>query len=482
MRHAASTMDDGDVRLARRRTAGWAVAALGPPLLTAALLRVAGPPHATNVAFAYLLIVLAAAAVGGVGPGATASLAAFLLFNFYFIEPLGSLTVSTRRDVGVLGGFLVTTLVVSAMLASVERRRADAEREAADTRLLYDLSVTIAEPIGADLAALAASAEERLGLAHVAVAVRRDGALEVLRARDETALRTAVDHPGKGVALAGGPLAAGGDLVLAAFAAPGHDVDDRQRALLDAIAALTVAAADRIEQQRQRRHVEVLQETDKQRSALLAAVSHDLRTPLAAMTTAAGALDDASLPTAERGELARSIVVEGERLDRMVRNLLDLGRIEGGALAADREVVPVDELVGVVLTRVRPRLGDRMLDVTVPADLPAVLVDPTQIDQVLGNLVENTLVHTPPAAGLAVTARADGPYVTIRVADDGPGIRAENADAVFERFVRGGTSKGSGLGLAIARAYATANDAQLDLVPTPAGTAFDLRLPAVEAG
>ncbi|HWL36052.1 MAG TPA: DUF4118 domain-containing protein [Frankiaceae bacterium] len=471
------------MRLARRRAAGWVVAVLGPPLLTAALLRVAGPAHATNVAFAYLLVVLAAAAVGGVGPGAIASLAAFLLFNFWFIEPLGSLTVSARADAGVLGGFLVTALVVSAMLASVERRRADAEREAADTRLLYDLSVTIAEPSGGDLPALAAGAEERLGLAHVAVAVRRDGALEVLRARDEAALRTGIDAPGRGTALAARPLAAGGELVLVAFAAPGHDVDGRQRALLDAIAALSVAAADRVEQQRQRRHVEVLQETDKQRSALLAAVSHDLRTPLAAMTTAAGALDDALLPAAARGALARSIVVEGDRLDRMVRNLLDLGRIEGGVLAADREVVPVDELVGVVLTRIRPRLGERRLDVSVPDDLPAVLVDPTQIDQVLGNLVENTLVHTPPGAGLAVTARADGAYVTVRVADEGPGIAPADADAVFERFFRGGTSaSGSGLGLAIARAYANANSAELDLVPVPSGTAFDLRLPAVEAG
>lgn len=476
-------MDYGDVRVERRRTAGWVVAVTAPPALTVALVPVAGPRHATNVAFAYLLVVLAAAAVGGAGPGAVASLGSFLLFNFYFIEPLGSLTVSARGDVGVLGGFLVTALVVSALLASVEHRRADAERQAADARLLYDLSVTIAEPVGADLAALAEAAEQRLGLGHVAVAIRREDRLEVLRARDETALHDALDVAGRGCAVARRQLAAGGDLVLVGFARGGQEVDERQRTLLDAIAALSVAAADRVEQQRQRRHVEVLQETDKQRSALLAAVSHDLRTPLMAMTAAAGALDDASLPPARRSALVRSIVVEGERLDRMVRNLLDLGRIEGGALAAHREVVPVDELVGVVLTRVRPRLGDRALAVAVPGDLPAVLVDPTQIDQVLGNLVENALVHTPPAAGLAVTARSDGPFVAIRVADEGPGIPPQHAEAVFERFFRGGTSsRGSGLGLAIARAYASANDATLDLVATPSGTAFDLRLPAVDAG
>jgi two-component system sensor histidine kinase KdpD len=476
-------MDYEEVRLARRRTAGWVAAVAGPPLLTVGLVGVAGPPHATNVAFAYLLVVLAAAALGGVGPGATAGVASFLLFNFYFIEPLGSLTVSARGDVGVLGGFLVTALVVSALLASVERRRAEAERQADDARLLYDLSITIAEPAGANLATLAEKAERRLGLDHVAVATSGQAGLDVVRARDEAALRDAVANPHAGHAVARRPLAAGGDLVLVGFAREGHEIDERQRALVDAIAALSAAAADHVEQQRQRQHVEVLQETDRQRSALLAAVSHDLRTPLMAMTAAAGALDDAALPPQQRSALARSIVVEGERLDRMVRNLLDLGRIEGGALAADREVVPVDELVGVVLTRVRPRLDGRTLAVTVPGDLPAVLVDPTQIDQVLGNLVENTLVHTPPTAGLTVSARPDGRYVTIRVADEGPGIAPQHAESVFERFFRGGTSsRGSGLGLAIARAYATANDATLDLVPTSSGTAFDLRLPAVEAG
>ena len=477
-----TAMDDEDVRLARQRVPAWVVAVAGPPALTALLLPVAGPQHATNVAFAYLLVVLAAAAGGGAWPGAVASVTSFVLFNFYFIEPLRSLTVSTRGDVGVLVGFFVTALVVSALLASLERRRTEAERQAADARLLYELSVGIAEPVGsdADLGALAAVAEGRLGLAHVAVAVRRGAELEVLRARDDDEVRRAVAGPGPGVAVVAGRLASGDELLLVALAPPGEAVDARQRSLLDAIGALSVAAADRVDQQRQRRHVEVLQETDKQRSALLAAVSHDLRTPLAAMTASAGALDDSALPESGRSALVRSIVVEGERLDRMVRNLLDLGRIEGGALAADREVVPVDELVGVVLTRVRPRLGDRHLSVDVPPDLPPVLVDPTQIDQVLGNLVENTLAHTPAAAGLVVTARADEAFVTIRVADDGPGIPAEHREAVFERFFRGGTAqRGSGLGLAIARAYATANDARLDLAATESGAAFDLRLVAV---
>jgi len=474
-------MDDVDMHRRTRLAWGFSVALLGPLLLTALLAPTVRPDQATNVAFAYLLIVLAAAARGGALPGAVASVVSFLLFNVFFIEPLRSLTVSARRDVGVLLGFLITSLVVSALVASVERRREEAERQAADARLLYDLSVSIAGPGEQDgeLSSLATLVEERLGLATVAVAVRRRGSVEIVRAggRSEDGIRAVLDRRDPAHAVASGRLSNGDELVLVAYSAEGNAIDDRHRSLLDAIAALTVAAADRVEQQRQRRHVHVLQETDRQRSALLAAVSHDLRTPLSAMTAAAGALDDDRISAEDRTALARSIVIEGERLDRMVRNLLDLSRIEGGALAAHREAVPVDELIGGVLTRVRPRLASRPLALDVPDELPPVLIDPVQIDQALANLVENVIVHTRPEAGLEISAAADNGWVRIRVADRGPGIAPADREAIFERFVRGQAAQsGSGLGLAIARAYTMANGGRLECADTDRGSAFDLCL------
>jgi two-component system sensor histidine kinase KdpD len=477
-----------DVGMQRRNPLGWgfAVALAAPPVLTAVLAPTVGPDQATSVAFAYLLVVLVAAASGGAWPGAVASVTSFLMFNLFFIEPLRSLTVSARRDVGVLGGFLVTSLVVSALVASVERRREEAERQAADARLLYDLSVSITSPAEQDgeLSSLALLVEERLGLETLALATRRGQSLDVLRSgsRTEWEVRASVARPDADCAVASRPLAHGDELVLVAFPEYGSVIDERHRSLLDAIAALTAAAADRVEQQRQRRQVHVLQETDRQRSALLAAVSHDLRTPLAAMTAAAGALDNDRLSGEERSELANSIVVEGERLDRMVRNLLDLSRIESGALAAHREAVPVDELIGGVLSRVRPRLSARQLTLRVPPELPAVLIDPVQIDQALANLVENVIVHTPPAAGLQIGASVRSGWVTIRVADEGPGIPAPDREAIFGRFVRGKTAQtGSGLGLAIARAYTAANGGRLECAETERGSAFDLRLEAVDA-
>ena len=479
-------MDDEGVHRGRQRRLAWVLALAGPPALTGVLVPWVGPQHATNVAFTYLLVVLAAAAKGGAWPGAVASVAGFLLFNVFFIHPVRSLTVSARSDVGVLLGFLITALVVSALLAAVERRRDEAERQAADARLLYDLSVSISGPADRDgeLSSLAELVTERLQLDSVAVAVRSTEGVQVVHSagRSTASVVSALLDSGSTCAIAGGRLASGDELLLVAYAAEGSPVDQRDRELLDAIAALTAAAADRIEQQRQQREVHLLQETDRQRSALLAAVSHDLRTPLAAMTAAAGALDDDQLPSGERSALSHAIVVEGERLDRMVRNLLDLGRIEGGALAASREIVPVDELVGAVLTRVRPRLGSRRLRLDIPDSLPAVLIDPVQIDQVLSNLVENTMVHTPEDAGLDLTATATPGWVTIRVADRGPGIAEDAREAIFERFVRGGTAQsGSGLGLAIARAYTAANGGRLEYATTADGSAFDLHLVAGDA-
>lgn len=476
-------MDDESVHRRRQRQLAWAVALAGPPGLTAVLVPWVGPKHATNVAFAYLLVVLGAAAKGGAWPGAVASVAGFLLFNVFFIEPVRSLTVSARSDVGVLIGFLVTALVVSALLETVERRREEAERQAVDARLLYDLSVSISGPAEqeGELSGLADLVAERLGFDTVGVAVKTALCVNVVHSgtRTEADVTAALTDPAPSCALAGGRLASGAELVLVAFAGDGELIDQRHRSILEAIAALTIAAADRVDQQRQQHEVRVLQETDRQRSALVAAVSHDLRTPLAAMTATAGALDNEQLSSVERTALVRAIVVEGERLDRLVRNLLDLGRIEGGALAANREVVPVDELVGTVLTRVRPRLGSRRLSLDIPDSLPAVLIDPVQIDQVLSNLVENAMVHTPEDAGLELTARTTPGWVSIRVADRGPGVAADKREAIFERFVRGGSAQsGSGLGLAIARAYTAANGGRLEYAPTQQGSAFDLHLVA----
>ena len=461
------------------------MAVLGPPALTAFLVQVASPRHATNVAFAYLLVVLMAAR-GGIAAGLVASVVAFVLFNLFFIEPLHSLAVSTRSDAGVLVGFFATAAVVSTLVATAEKRRGEAEQRTEEITLLYDLSSTSAEPAtqAVELRRLAQLVEHRLALESVAIGVRRVDSFEVARdgGRSFDELLRFLTVPTDTPAVTTARLADGAELALMAFPKPGHSISERQLRLLAAIAALAATAADRLQQQQQHKQVEILKETDRARSALLSSVSHDLRTPLASISAAASALRGYQLGIEERRQLADAISTEGDRLTKMVSNLLDLGRIEGGALVADLEPVPVDELVGGVLSRVRPRLGHRQLTVHVPEALPQVLIDPVQIDQALGNLVDNVLEHTPVEAGLDVVAVGRAGWVTIRVSDLGPGIPAAERQLIFERFGRGSAARaGSGLGLSIARSYALASGGRLEYSDRARGSAFDLHLPAVES-
>jgi K+-sensing histidine kinase KdpD len=225
-------------------------------------------------------------------------------------------------------------------------------------------------------------------------------------------------------------------------------------------------------------------ETEEMRSSLLSAVSHDLRTPLAAITGAATTLrdQDANLDRAQRADLADAICVEAERLDRLVRNLLDMTRLESGAVQVKREWVPLDEIVGSALARLDSHLAGRKIQADIPDDLPLVSVDPVLVEQVFINLLENVSRHTPGGSSVEIGARCNGDAVQIEVADRGPGIPRGFEQRIFEKFFRGTTSdlNGAGLGLAVCRAIATAHGGTLEAANRTAGGAvFRLELPLV---
>ncbi|HVR62584.1 MAG TPA: DUF4118 domain-containing protein [Polyangia bacterium] len=224
--------------------------------------------------------------------------------------------------------------------------------------------------------------------------------------------------------------------------------------------------------------------TEEMRSALLSAVSHDLRTPLGAITGAATTLRDgsAALPDAQRAELLATICEEADRLDRLVRNLLDMTRVESGALEVKREWVSLEELVGSALARVEARLEGRAVRVALPPELPLVSADAVLLEQLFINLFENVAKHTPPDAALEVTARVNGEALLVDVADRGPGLPAGSEARIFEKFYRGpgAASPGAGLGLAICRGIAAAHGGAISAENRPGGGAlFRLRLPSV---
>jgi len=214
--------------------------------------------------------------------------------------------------------------------------------------------------------------------------------------------------------------------------------------------------------------IEVLQRTDTLRAALLSSISHDLRTPLASIKASASSLlqDDVQWSDEERRSFALAIEREADRLNRLVANLLDMSRIEGGALKPEKEWYPIDELIHDVLGHMQPLLLDRVVQTSIPDDLPPVQLDYLEIEQVLTNLIENAVRYTPSDSPIDVSVQTEGDQMLISVADRGPGIPTADLERVFDKFYRvlGRMAKrptGSGLGLAVSKGLVEAHGGRI---------------------
>ena len=224
---------------------------------------------------------------------------------------------------------------------------------------------------------------------------------------------------------------------------------------LRAFAAQTGLAIERAQLEVEAEQARLAAETERLRGALLSSVSHDLRTPLGAITGATSALlDDERLLRSEPGrDLLTTVYEEAVRLNRLVGSLLDMTRLEAGAVAANKEWQPLEEVIGAALTRRADELAGHQVTVTVDYTLPLVEIDSVLIEQALGNILENAARHTPPGTEIEVEARPLEDGVEIQVADRGPGLLAGEESQVFEKFYRGtaGRTGGAGLGLAVVR-------------------------------
>ena len=221
------------------------------------------------------------------------------------------------------------------------------------------------------------------------------------------------------------------------------------------------------------RDAAVRAESEALRGTLLSSVSHDLRTPLAAITGAATTLRDQAVDEVTRRELVEAICEEAERMERLVGNLLDMTRLASGAVSARREWIPVEELVGAALSRTEGRLVRHHVRTEIPGGSVLVSVDPILVEQLLVNLLENAARHTPPGTEVLVRAEGGPGGLVIEVADRGPGVAPGEEKEIFERFHRGGrvTGQGAGLGLAIARAIAEVHGGTLRAANRPEGGA-----------
>jgi two-component system sensor histidine kinase KdpD len=265
-----------------------------------------------------------------------------------------------------------------------------------------------------------------------------------------------------------------------------HAMDEPERLhQLETFAAQTALALERAHMATEAQEAEVRIETERLRNSLLSSVSHDLRTPLATITGAVSTILDNTTRVDERTrrELLESVHEEAERLNRLVQNLLEMTRLESGALQLRKELHPPEEVIGAALSRLGKRLGERRITTRVPPDLPLVAMDDVLIEQVLVNLLDNAIKYTPAGSPLDIIATATDENLTIEVADHGPGLPPGREDKVFEKFYQTepGEGRGAGLGLAICQGIVRAHGGRIWAQNLPGGgVAFLFTLPLGE--
>jgi two-component system sensor histidine kinase KdpD len=454
------------MRIGRRRRSELAVrlaasaGAVAAVSLAVAVLRPYVPVLSLGVL--YVFAVLPVAVLWGPLLAGGVSVASMLVFNFFFLPPTHTLHLRETEDWLALAVYLGTAVVVSTLAAQARRRRDDAEQRRREAEVLAEAAADLLR--GVELVAVVGR------LTELTAAVLRvgDARLE-LGEREAGAGERAV------------PVAAGrrvvGTLLFDAADELDRGVADR---FLPALAALLAVAVDRAELEAEALEAEALRRSDALKTALLRAVSHDLRSPLTAILAAAGALanPELSLDAGDRAGLAEAIRAEASRLDRVVGELLDLSRLEAGAVEPHLELWPVDELVSQALEHVGE--GAARVVVELDPDAPPVRADAAQIERALTNLIENGLRYSPAGAPVVVRAEHGSRELRIHVVDRGPGLDVGERATVFEPFrrgARGGRSvRGSGLGLAIARGFVEANGGHLWAQDDPAGGHFVLAL------
>ncbi|MEU8919175.1 sensor histidine kinase KdpD [Streptomyces nigrescens] len=452
------------VRLGRTRIiAGWLVGVVGPVLLSLLLTSMANGPGLANDVLLFLFLTVVAALLGGQLPALASAAVGSLLLNFYFTPPTHTLTVSDPQNLVAIVIFFAVAVSVASVVDLAARRTHQAARLRAESEILSFLAGSVLRG-ETTLDALLERVRETFGMETVAL-LERAGDVEpwtcagragtdhgkpLLRPEDADVDMPVGDH--MALALTGRVLPAEDRRVLAAFAAQAAVVLDRQRLVGEAERARELAEGNRI------------------RTALLAAVSHDLRTPLASIKASVTSLrsDDVAWSQEDEAELLAGIEAGADRLDHLVGNLLDMSRLQTGTVTPLIREIDLDEVVPMALGGVPE--GSVTLDI--PEELPIVAVDPGLLERAVANLVENAVKYSPDGAAVLVSASALGDRVELRIADRGPGVPDSAKDRIFEPFQRYGDAPrgaGVGLGLAVARGFAEAMGGTLAAEDTPGG-------------
>jgi two-component system sensor histidine kinase KdpD len=439
----------------RRQALGFVLAAVGLPLLTLVLAQLRDQLELPSVMLLFLLLVVAVAALGGLWPGVAAAACGFLLVNYFFIEPHHTLTIADAEDVLALFVFLAVGAIVSSFVALAARRATEGTRARAEAEALSRLAGS------STVSALLEGLCRVLGLEGAAVLHRREGGwlVEVASGQrvpesPEASSATSELDAEHVLALLGGPI---------------RSEDQR---ILDAFAKELAASVHLGELEAEAQTAGGLSAANELRAALLAAVSHDLRTPISAIKASVTSLlqRDVDWTPDARQEFLETIDEETDRLNALVGNLLDMSRLQVGALEISATPVGLDEVLPAALHSLGAPDGSVELDV--PETLPRVLADRGLLERALANVISNAVRFSPTGSRPRITAGIVDGVVDVRVVDRGPGVPRSERDRLFRPFQRlgdSGQSEGVGLGLAVAKGFIEAMGGEIEADDTPGG-------------
>ena len=485
-------------------SAGLVAAALGVAMLIDQFVDL------PNISLVFLAAVLASAVSYGAGPAVVTAVLSVLCYNFFFLPPLYTFTIADPANVVAFFFFLIVAVLTSSLTARTRTQAVIAQRQARTTAELYAFSQKVAGIAKLD-DLLWATAHQIASMLKVevvilipegpSIAVRAGFPPEdELDAADLGAAKWSWDHnqsAGRGADTLPGakrlflPLRTGRGAVGVLGInrkTPGPLFTPDERRLLDALADQAAVAIERAQLAADIDEARVLAETERLRSSLLTSISHDLRTPLASIIGTITSLrsfgqlyDDRT-----RDDMLGTAQDEAERLNRFVANLLDMTRIDSGAIELKREMTDLSDVVGAALQRCGKILGDHRVSVTLAPDLPMFPIDFVLMEQVLVNLLDNAAKYAPKATTIEIDARAVDGEIVIEVRDEGPGIPVDDLERIFDKFyrVRSGDRQraGTGLGLAICRGFVEAQGGTISAANRPArsGAVFTIRLPIEE--
>jgi two-component system sensor histidine kinase KdpD len=467
----------------------------------------------TNLVMLYLLAVVIVALRLGRGPAIMASVLSVLAFDFFFVPPRLTFAVSDTQYLLTFTSLFVVALVISTMASQARDQAEAARRRAAQTTTLYALSRELASAVGLEAIMQAV-------ITHVGETFDREVAVflpegERLVARGVSA-GFGLDEDKQAVAAwafqHGQTAGRGTDTLSAAdarylplqtargvvgvlalkLARSGLNSTPEQRRMMEAFASQIALAVERAQLAETTRQAQLLQETEKLQTALFNSISHDLRTPLASITGSLSSLLEDSLDLTAQRELLKTAHEEAERLNWLVGDLLNMSRLEAGALKVSRQPCDVQDVLGAALQQLDSVLADRPVNIKLPANLPVILLDFVLVVQALVNVLDNAAKYSPPTSAIDIQMGTAGRWLQIQIGDRGVGIPPEDLTRVFNKFYRGQRSisagregadlpPGTGLGLSISRGLVEAHGGQIWAENRPGGgTIMTLKFPLEE--